>query len=50
MKSALRWSRASGSTRRRIDRIVRQGERSAKRALSARSRRALAERLDAHEW
>jgi len=48
MKSALRQSKASGSTRRRIDQIIRQGERAAKRTLSARHRRVMAERLEYH--
>ena len=42
MKKFLRFSRASGSTRRKVEQIIRQGE----RALSARHRRALVERLD----
>jgi len=46
MKSALRQSKASGSTRRRIEQIIRQGERTAKRTLSARHRRAFSERAD----
>jgi hypothetical protein len=46
MKSHIRFSKASGSTRRRVDKIVRLGERATKRALSARNRRELAERLD----
>jgi hypothetical protein len=46
MKSALRYSKASGSTRRRIEIIVRAGPHQTKRALSANRRRALAERLD----
>ena len=46
MKSALRWSRASGSTRRRVERIIRLGEREARRALSSSQRRALSERVD----
>jgi hypothetical protein len=50
VKSHLRHSKASGSTRQRVERIIRQGTRAAKRALSARQRRALAERLDDHEW
>jgi len=46
MKSSLRWSKASGSTRRRIEKMIRLGERATKRALSAGRRRELAERLD----
>ena len=38
MKSALRWSRASGSTRRRVERIVRLGERATRRAVNSRRR------------
>ena len=46
MKKFLRFSRASGSTRRKVEQIIRQGERATKRALSARHRRELVERLD----
>ena len=46
MKSAIRWSKASESTKRRIEKIVRLGERTTKRALSGGRRRELAERLD----
>jgi len=46
MKKFLRFSRASGSTRRKVEKIIRLGERAAKRALSARRRQELAERLD----
>lgn len=46
MKSALRWSKASGSTKRRVEEIIRRGTRVTKRALSARHRREFAERLD----
>ena len=45
-KSSIRWSKASGTTRRRVDKIIRLGERTAKRTLSARHRREFAERLD----
>jgi hypothetical protein len=45
-KSAIRWSKASGSTKRRVEKIIRLGERATKRALSASRRRELAERLD----
>jgi hypothetical protein len=40
------FSKASGSTKLRVGKIIRLGERTTKRALSARSRRELAERLD----
>jgi len=46
MKSFIRFSKASGSTKRRVDKIIRAGLHSTKRALSARHRRELAERLD----
>ena len=46
MKKFLRFSRASGSTRRKVEQIIRLGERATKRALSARHRRELAERLE----
>jgi DNA replicative helicase MCM subunit Mcm2 (Cdc46/Mcm family) len=46
MKTGLRFSKASGSTKRRVEKIIRLGERTAKRALSARHRREFAERLD----
>ena len=46
MKSPLRWSKASGSTKRRVEKIVLAGLHQTKRALSATNRRALAERLD----
>jgi hypothetical protein len=45
MKSFLRFSKASGSTRRRIEKIIRHGERATKRALSASRRREFSERL-----
>ena len=45
VKSFLRRKYASGSTRRRVDRIMRLGERATKRALRADRRRELAERL-----
>jgi hypothetical protein len=44
MKSALRWSKASGSTKRRVEKIIRLGARATKRSLSAHRRRELAER------
>jgi len=46
MKSAFRWSRASGSTKRRVEKIIQLGERAAKRSLSAHHRREFVERLD----
>ena len=46
MKSPIRWSKASGSTKRRVEKIIRLGERATKRALSAGHRKELAERLD----
>jgi hypothetical protein len=46
MKSARRFSKASGSTKRRVDKIIRLGEHATKRTLSASRRRELAERLD----
>jgi hypothetical protein len=45
MKSALRFSKASGSTRRKVEKIVQLGERAMKRALSASRRREFTERL-----
>ena len=46
MKGHLRFSKASGSTKRRVERIIQLGERATKRALWANGRRQLAERLD----
>ena len=46
MKSPLRFSKASGSTKRRVNRIVLLGKRAVKRALSASRRREWVERLD----
>lgn len=46
MKSALRFSKASGSTKRRIEQIIQLGEHKTKRALSAKRRREFVERLD----
>jgi hypothetical protein len=46
MKSSLRFSKASGSTKRRVEKIIGLGGRTTKRALSASRRRELAERLD----
>ena len=45
MKSFLRFNKASGSTRRRVDKIIRLGERATKRSLSASRRREFSERL-----
>jgi hypothetical protein len=42
---SMRASRASGSTLRKIEQIILEGERATKRALSSNYRRALAERL-----
>jgi hypothetical protein len=44
MKSALRFSKASGSTKRRVEKIIQCGERATRRALSASHRRELATR------
>jgi hypothetical protein len=41
MKSHLRFRRASGSTRRLIERIVQRGERVTRRALTSSKRREL---------
>jgi hypothetical protein len=46
MKSAQRLSKASGAIHRRVEKIIRLGERATKRALSARNRRELAGRPD----
>ncbi len=46
MKSPIRWSKASGSTKRLVEKIIRLGSRATKRTLSAGRRRELAERLD----
>ena len=43
-KSAMRWSKASGSTRRRVEKIIRLGERATRRAVSSWKRRGLTER------
>jgi hypothetical protein len=48
MKNFTRFSKASGSTKRRVERIIRLGDRATKRAMRARDRRAFSERL-AHE-
>jgi hypothetical protein len=47
-KSALRWNKASGSTRRRVDKIIRAGERGTRRALSSPKRREFLERVEMH--
>jgi hypothetical protein len=44
MKTHLRWSRASGSTKRKIEQIIRQGGRATRRALNSSRRRELLER------
>lgn len=41
MKRTLRWSKLSGSTRRRIETILKKGERSTRRAFVAADRRQL---------
>jgi hypothetical protein len=46
MKSALRFSKASGSTKRRVEKIVRAGERGTRRALPSAKRRELLERVE----
>jgi hypothetical protein len=46
MKSALRFSKASGSTKRRVERIVRAGLHQTNRSMSARYRRKFSERLN----
>jgi len=46
MKSSRRWSKASGSTKRRVEKLIQLSQRAAKRSLSARNRRELSERLD----
>lgn len=43
MKSALRFSKASGSTRRRVERIIRQGSRATLRQFNSARRRAFRE-------
>ena len=37
----LRWSRASGSTRQKIEKLIRQGERATRRQFVAAKRREL---------
>ena len=44
-KSALRWSKASASTKRRVERIIRLGERGTRRALPSATRREFLERV-----
>lgn len=41
MKSDLRWSKASGSTRRKIEQIIRRGERATRRSVLAARRRQM---------
>jgi len=41
MKSAMRWSKASGSTKRRVEKIIRLGERYTLRQFVAVERRRL---------
>jgi hypothetical protein len=48
MKSAIRLSKASGSTKRRVEKIVRLGERATRRALTSSKRRDLLERVGVH--
>jgi hypothetical protein len=43
MKSFIRFSKASGSTRRKVEAIFRRGERATRRQLISVSRRALRE-------
>lgn len=43
MKSYLRWSKASGSTKRLIERLVKHGPRTCRRALNAARRKELRE-------
>lgn len=43
MKSHLRWSKCSGSTKAKINRIIADGGRAVRRALSADKRRNLRE-------
>jgi hypothetical protein len=45
MKSAFRFSKASGSTKRRVEKIIRAGLHQTKRAMSASHRREFSERL-----
>jgi len=49
VKSFLRFSRASGSTKRRIERIIRQGDRAIRRALTSSKRREILERVGSYE-
>lgn len=46
VKSPRRFSKASCSTKRRVEKVIRRGERGVKRALSASRRRELVERLE----
>lgn len=43
MKSYLRYSKASGSTRRKVEQIIRRGERATRRQFIAVRRRELSE-------
>ncbi len=45
MKSPMKWNRASGSTKRRIERVMRLGERGARRALPSEKRREFLTRV-----
>jgi hypothetical protein len=46
MRTFMKWSKASGSDRRKVERIIRLGDRATKRTLSAIRRREFSERLD----
>jgi hypothetical protein len=46
MKSPLRWSKASGSTKRRVEEILRGSRRGLKRQFDAVDRRTLSQRLE----
>jgi hypothetical protein len=48
-KTALKWSKASGSTKRRVEQIIRAGERGTRRALPSAKRREFLERVGEHE-
>lgn len=45
MKSAIRWSKASESTKRRVERIIAQGSHTARRAVTSAKRRELLGRV-----
>jgi len=50
MKSFIRFSKASGSTRRKVEKIIARGERVTRRALSSSKRRVLyLERVGVYE-